>query len=372
MRHASLCIRTGPFGRNGHSSREGADGVATTPRPARRPTIADIARQAGLTKAAVSFALNDQPGVSQATRERVLAIAREIGWQPNSAARALTDGRAGAFGLVIDRPAGMLGVEPFFMQLVAGIQGELATDRSALLFTVAEDYHAEIELHRTWWAQRRVDGVLLVDLHIDDPRVPVLEELGLPAVVVGAPEGSGSLPSVSTDEAAGARKIVEHFAELGHRRIGHVTGMADLWHTRLRTEALVEAATGAGIEVTRVAADYTAEAGARATRTLLHRRARPTAVIYDNDLMAVSGLGEAQRMGLAVPQELSIAAWDDSVLCRTVNPTLTALSHDVAAYGAHAARALLERASGAEPAHRQEPESTLVVRGSSRSPRDAD
>jgi DNA-binding LacI/PurR family transcriptional regulator len=339
--------------------------MTTGPRPARRPTIADIARRAGLTKAAVSFALNDQPGVSKATRERVLAIAREIGWQPNSAARALTDGRAGAFGLVIDRPAGLLGVEPFFMQLVAGIQGELAAARAALLFTVAEDSAAEIELHRTWWAQRRVDGVLLVDLHVRDPRVPALEELGLPAVVVGAPEGSGALASVSTDEAASARAIVEHFAGLGHRRIGHVTGMPELWHTRLRSEAVARAARAAGVEAFGVAADYTAEAGARATRSLLARAERPTAVIYDNDLMAVSGLGEAQRMRVSVPEQLSIAAWDDSVLCRLVNPPLSALTHDVAAYGAHAARALRELAAGGDPGHRREPAAVLTVRGSS-------
>ncbi len=342
--------------------------MTTSSRPARRPTIADIAARAGLTKAAVSFALNNQPGVSQATRERVLAIAREIGWQPNSAARALTDGRAGAFGLVIDRPAGILGVEPFFMQLVAGIQDVLSAQRSALLFTTAEDSDAEIELHRSWWAQRRVDGVLLVDLRVHDPRVAALEALGLPAVVVGAPQGAGTLPAVFTDEAAGARLVVEHFAALGHTRIGHVTGMPELWHTRLRNEAMARAAEELGIETSSVVADYTAEAGARATRTLLRRRARPTAVIYDNDLMAISGLGEAQRMGLAVPDQLSIAAWDDSVLCRMVNPMLTALSHDVAAYGARAAKALLDRVSGADPGHRREPSATLAVRGSSGAP----
>ena len=92
----------------------------------KRPTIADIARRAGVTKAAVSFALNGQPGVSAATRERILAIADEIGFQPSSAARALSDGRAGAFGLIIDRPARTLGVEPFFMQLISGIQAELS------------------------------------------------------------------------------------------------------------------------------------------------------------------------------------------------------------------------------------------------------
>lgn len=341
---------------------------AVRARPARRPTIADIARRAGVTKAAVSFALNGQPGVSQATRDRVLAIARELDWQPNSAARALIGGRAGAFGLVIDRPAGVLGAEPYFMQLVAGIQSELAAVHSALLFTVAEDYHAEIELHRSWWAQGRVDGVLLVDLHVDDPRVPVLEELGLPAVVVGAPEGSGSLSSITTDERAAAHALIEHFAGLGHRRIGHVTGMPDLWHTRLRNEAMDAAAEAAGIEMMTVAADYTAESGVRATRTLLRRRNRPTALIYDNDLMAVAGLGEAQRLGIRVPEQLSLAAWDDSVLCRLVNPTLTALSRDVAAHGARAARALLDLASGTDVGHLVEPPAVLAVRDSSRAP----
>ena len=110
----------------------------------KRPTIADIARRAGVTKAAVSFALNGQPGVSAATRERILAIAEEIGFQPSSAARALSDGKAGAFGLIIDRPARTLGIEPFFMQLISGIQAELAAHQVTLLFTMTEDQAEEI------------------------------------------------------------------------------------------------------------------------------------------------------------------------------------------------------------------------------------
>ncbi len=153
----------------------------------KRPTIADIAQRAGVTKAAVSFALNGQPGVSAATRERILAIAQEIGFQPNSAARALTAGKAEAFGLIIDRPARTLGSEPFFMQLVSGIQVELTRQRVTLLFTMAEDQDAEIEMYRQWWAQRRVDGVFVVDLQVNDRRIAVLEELHMPAVVVGTP-----------------------------------------------------------------------------------------------------------------------------------------------------------------------------------------
>ncbi|HEY3867378.1 MAG TPA: LacI family DNA-binding transcriptional regulator [Actinocrinis sp.] len=334
----------------------------------RRPTIADIAQRAGVTKAAVSFALNDQPGVSPATRARILQIAQEIGWQPNSAARALSDGRAGAFGLVIDRPAGFLGAEPWFIQLMVGIQSELAAAHTALLFTVAEDKQAEIELYRRWWGQRRVDGVLVVDVRLDDARIPVLKELGVPAVAIGPAQSAGGLVTVSTDDGAGARTVVQHFARLGHERIAHVTGMADLWHTRERTGALRDEARAVGIEAVSVPADYTAEGGAQATTRLLRRRTPPTAILYDNDLMAVSGLGAAQRLGVDVPDQLSIAAWEDSVLCRLVHPSLTALTHDVVAYGAHAARSLLDLLSGSSPGDQAEPAPVLTVRESTAAP----
>ena len=339
----------------------------------KRPTTADIAQRAGVTKAAVSFALNNQPGVSPSTRQRILEIAREIGWQPNSAARALSDGRAGAFGLVIDRPAGILGAEPFFMQLIAGIQGELSVGHTALLFTVAEDSAAEIELYRTWWGQRRVDGVFLVDLRVDDPRVAVLKELALPTVVIGAPEGAGGLSAVWTDDAAAARTVVEHFAQLGHRRIARVTGMGDLWHTRIRTDAFLDAARQAGIDARCVTADYTAEGGADATTALLAGSNPPTAIVFDNDLMAVSGLGAAQRAGVHVPRELSVVSWDDTVLCELVHPALTALTRDVKSYGAHAARRLLELAAGAAVGDRVEPPPVLNARAStSRAPQRKD
>jgi DNA-binding LacI/PurR family transcriptional regulator len=206
--------------------------------------------------------------------------------------------------------------------------------------------------------------VVLVDLRVDDPRVPVLSELGLPTVVLGTPEGAGGLSAVWTDDAAGARTAVLHLSGLGHRRIARVTGMTDLWHTRIRTEAFLDAARTAGIEAYCVTADYTAEGGADATAALLGSPEPPSAILYDNDLMAVSGLGAAQRLGVDVPGTLSIVAWDDSVLCELVHPALTALTRDVTAYGARAARRLLDLASGARPGDRAEPPPLLTVRAS--------
>src|SRR3984893_5672423 len=291
----------------------------------RRPTIADIARRAGVTKAAVSFALNGHPGLSAAAHERMLAIAAEIGFQPNSAARALSDGRAGAVGLVIDRPARTLGSEVFFMQLISGIQGELALHHVTLLFTMAEDQAEEIRLYRSWWAQRKVDGVFVVDLQVRDRRIRVLEELTMPAVVLGAPRGAGTLPAVWQDDEAATRTVIGYLAGLGHRRIARIGGFPRYWHSKLRTDALAEVAGAAGIQAFSVAADYTAEHGAEATRDLLKQAEPPTAILYDNDVMALAGLGAAQRMGVRVPADLSIMVWDDTTLCELVHPALPAL-----------------------------------------------
>jgi DNA-binding LacI/PurR family transcriptional regulator len=330
----------------------------------KRPTIADIARRAGVTKAAVSFALNEQPGVSAATRARILAIADELGFQPSSAARALSDGRAGAFGLVIDRPAMTLGAEPYFMQLISGIQEELSRDHIGLLLTMAEDQAAEIELYRTWWAQRRVDGVFVVDLQLRDRRVAVLRSLKMPAVVFGSPRGSGPLPAVWQDDAAAVGVAIEYLARLGHRRIARVAGPPRYWHTKLRTDALARAAASAGLQACSVESDYTGEHGADATRSLLLGPRPPTAILYDNDLMALAGLSAAKQMGIEVPAELSVIAWDDSVLCQLVHPSLTALHRDIPAAGAEGARRLVMLAGGGEPGHVREPPSVLVERGS--------
>ncbi|MCZ4124590.1 LacI family DNA-binding transcriptional regulator [Streptomyces sp. H39-S7] len=326
--------------------------------------MTDIARRAGVTKGAVSFALNGKRGVSEHTRKRVLAIAEELGWQPNSAARALSDGRAGSYGLVVDRPARILGIEPFFMSLISGMQTELSGKGVALLFTVAEDAAAQIATHREWWARRRVDGVFLVDVRFDDPRIADLEELGLPAVVIGPPAGSGGLPAVWSDEGSAVRLALSHFAELGHRNVARVAGPAGFVHTQLRGDAFRTVAAELGLRTTTIEADYTGEQGAAATRELLERPDRPTAVLYDNDVMAVSGLSAAHHLGVRVPEEISMVAWDDSALCELIRPGLTALRRDIADYGARAARLLGEVVAGNEVEDLQVAEMSLVERGS--------
>jgi len=331
----------------------------------KRPTIVDIARLAGVSKGTASYALNDRPGVAEATRARVLAAAEELGWRPSSVARALSVPRVQTVGMVIDRPARTLGIEPFFMELISGIQSVLSEAGVALLTQVAETPQGEIELLRAWWGERRVDAAFIVDLRVDDPRVPVLVELGLPTVVIGGPGHHDGLPGVWSDEDSAVRAAVRYLAELGHTRIGHVAGRPEFLHTTIRTTAFAEVGADLGVKTVSLHTDYTGGQGAAATRALLSADPRPTALLYDNDIMAVAGAAVAQEMRIAVPDELSLIAWDDSPLCELVHPPLTALSRDIPGYGADAAHALLGTANGDEIGDFQAPTARLVYRGSS-------
>jgi len=335
----------------------------------KRPTIADIAARAGVSKGAVSYALNGQRGVSETTRRRILAIAEEIGFNPHSAARALSGAAADTIGLALRRPARVLGFEPFYMELISGLEAELSARSQALMLQIVADADAEIGLYRRWWGERRVDGVLVCDLRVSDPRIPLVTDLQLPAVVIGGPEGVGDVPNVWSDDASALIETVEYLVALGHRRIARVAGLPDLWHTRIRAGAFQGACRRLGVTgAITVGTDYSGEEGARATRRLLSGEVRPTAVIYDNDVMAIAGLGVAQEMGLSVPGDLSIVAFDDSPLCRLVHPSLTALSRDIPAYGALAARQLLGAIAGQAVGSVQDTTAKLVPRASTARP----
>jgi DNA-binding LacI/PurR family transcriptional regulator len=331
----------------------------------KRPTISDIALLAGVSKVAVSYALNGQPGVSEATRSRILAIADELGFSPSSAARVLSGAAAQAVGLVLCRPARTLGLEPFFMELISGVEATLSERSYALTLQLASDPMAEVALYKRWWGERRVDGFLVCDLRDDDPRIPALEKLSLPAVVIGGPGHVGRLANIWSDDAAAVVETVEYLHALGHRRIARVGGIPQLLHTRLRTEAFTAVIRRLGLtSATSAVSDYSGEDGARVTRRLLSAARRPTAIIYDNDVMAIAGLSVSQEMGLSVPTDLSIVAWDDSPLCRLVHPALTALSRDIPAYGAHAATLLLDLVSGGSGRGIEDSAAVLVPRGS--------
>lgn len=330
-----------------------------------RPTITDIAKAAGVSTAAVSFALNGRPGVSDVTRARVLGVAAQYGWLPNVAARSLASSQVGAVGLVLARPAKTLGAEPFFMQLISGIERELSQRSVALVLQVVDDHAEEIAAYRRWWAEGRVDGVLVVDPYVDDDRVEPLRELAVPAVFTSVPRGVAGIGGVVTDSDGEMRKTLDGLYGLGHTRIARVAGSPVHDHVAARSEALWEwSAEHPDVSVQIVTTDYTAEQGAEATAKILTGERRPTAIIYDNDVMALSGLAVAQQLEVHVPDEVSLLAWDDSTMCGLSNPSITALRRDIQQMGAAAARCLLEVLDGGPITTVSQPSGELMWRQS--------
>jgi DNA-binding LacI/PurR family transcriptional regulator len=338
-------------------------------RVSKRPTIADVARRAGVSKGSVSFALNGRPGLAQATVDKILAAADELGWRPSNRARSLSVSKAFALGLVITRDPAVLSSDPFFPAFIAGVESVLSTRGQALVLQVVMAGESEEDGYRRLARDARVDGVFLSDLRHDDPRIDLLVELGLPAVTLNRPDGESPFPAVILDDRPGTRAVVEHLVGLGHTRIAQVAGPPAFVHATARATAFVETLTAAGLEPLTETGDFTAAGGIEATRRLLALPEPPTAIFYANDRMAIAGLGAAQAAGLTVPDDLSIAGFDDSELAEYVHPGLTTVRADPYRFGEAAALTLNQLVDGAADVPDTElPPAQLVVRGSTASP----
>ena len=305
-------------------------------------TITDVARVAGVSKAAVSFALNNRPGVAPETRDRILAVAGDLGWTPSLRGRALSVSRALAVGLVIARTPETLSADPFFGSFISGIETVLSTRGYALMLQVVSDEHSEHESYRQLSANGRVDGVFLTDMRVDDLRPQLLDDLGLPTVVIGPTPADGHWPAVYIDDQPGVAAAVEHLITLGHRNIAHIGGSPEMVHSVSRRTAWERAVSDAGLPPGPCfTADFSAQGGANATNALLDLARPPTAIVYANDLMAIAGMSAAASRGVQVPGQLSVTGFDDAPLSEYIQPALTTVRTDVVGWGRAAARQLL-------------------------------
>ncbi|WP_088315566.1 LacI family DNA-binding transcriptional regulator [Kineosporia sp. R_H_3] len=274
-----------------------------------------------------------------------------------------------ALGLVLARPARLLGEEAFFSELVAGMEEALSPHGLSVLLHMVPDHEAEQATWRRWDADRLLDALVVVDLLVDDSRLRTLADLRLPAVVLGGPPDGLPVSSVYVDDDAAARAVVEGLADLGHRHLGRVSGPRRLWHTARRDEAFADECARRGMTIRTLEGDYTEEAGARLTRDLLGTGLPLTALVFDNDAMAAAGLAQAAAAGLRVPQELSVVAWDDSTLCRLTSPALSVIAVDVHAMGEQLAGVVLDAvAGGPRRCHRAAPHRLLLRRSTAPAP----
>lgn len=272
---------------------------------------------------------------------------------------------AGAVGLVLRRPVRTLGIEAFYNELMAGVEDALMVQNRALVLHVVPDMESELDAYQRWQESGRVAGVLLVDVLTDhDPRPALVQELGFATLVLAHPEDAGGHSALWTDEKAVVNAAVEHLLALGHTRLGRVSGPEALSHTARRTAAFSGAAAAAGVRAAIAAADFSPEGGAAAVDELFRGEAPPTAIVFDNDVMAAGAVESLLAKGLRIPEDVSIIAGDDSVLCRITVPALTAMNRDIHALGEIAGEAMLRLIAGEEVGVITAPPSHLIRRQS--------
>jgi DNA-binding LacI/PurR family transcriptional regulator len=309
-------------------------------------TIVDVAARAGVAISTASVALNDRPGVSDSTRQRVRDVAEELGFIPSVRGKSLSAKRAFALGLVVQRDTAVLESDPFFGAFLGGVESVLNGRDYALVLQMATESSDALKRYRRLAADRRVDGVFLLEIRTDDPRVPLLQDLHLPAVGTNAPDGF-PFRSVRQDHAAGIASLVNYLIGVGHTRIAHVTGAPSFIHTQQREAAWRESLAAAGLEPgPALPGDFTFEGGRRAADQLLGIADRPTAVICANDLTAIGLMTRVQELGLSVPDDISVAGYDGIELGSYLRPTLTTVRTAPAEIGAEAARLLLDVIDG--------------------------
>jgi DNA-binding LacI/PurR family transcriptional regulator len=330
-----------------------------------RPTMSDVANRAGVSRTLVSFILSGKPGASEDTRQRVLAVAKELGYQPDSAARLLARGRSRTIGVLMDVR------QPF--------QAELVTD----LYPAAERLGYEVLLSANLpdrdesvpisalLAHRCGSLVLLGP--ISEPATFVGFAEQVPVVVVGRdiPDGIGNLMSVRSADADGIRQAVSYLVELGHRDIHHVDGGSGpgsaerrkAYRTAMRKHGLAD-------RIKVIPGAHNEEAGAAAARTMLAESALPSAILAGNDRCALGLLDVFTRAGVQVPADLSLIGYDDSHLSDYPTIDLTTVRQDAAGIATHAVDLAIGMMEGREYGSRGvvlDPK--LIVRGTTAAPR---
>lgn len=326
-------------------------------------TIKDVARQANVSVATVSRALNGHENVAEAVRRRVMAVANELRYSPHHAARSLSSRRTQTIGVVLPDLYG-----EFFSELMRGID-QVARERGLHLLVSSYHGHPEEQGTALRAMRGRVDGLLVMSPYVGNSDYLVDNLMpSLPAVLMNTHLPDSGFRTLSIDNHGGAREMVRHLVGSGRRRIAFIAGPADNFDARDRLrgyqDALAEALPKARPWV--VQGDFDEASGHLAGRELLAAKVRPDAVFAANDMMALGCLFTFNQAGVKVPEDIALAGFDDIPLARYVHPSLTTMRVDIAELGARALLALIEQTAGREvPAGATAalvPE--LVVRGS--------
>ena len=317
-------------------------------RASTRPGITDVAKLAGVSLSTVSRAMNGNPTVDPALAERVLAAATELGYSANPVARSLVLGRTQTVSVVIPDLA-----NPTFQAILRGLSRAAAADGYHVLISdTDEQVTEEAELAAT--TRRRTDGVILCAPRLSQAELDALLPTVSPAVVINRPPQPG-VPTVAADYGVAMSGLIDHLHGLGHRRIAFLSGVVVSASGAARVRAIAEACDRhPDLEVVDIPAGVDFDSGAAAVDAVSASGA--TAVLAFNDLVAMGLLSAATTRGIRVPEDLSIAGFDDIPFAAYTTPPLTTAAVPAAELGRRAWEAMHALLTGTAPG----PDATLM------------
>ncbi len=333
-------------------------------RTTKRPTINDIARSAGLSKASVSRALNGKQDVDPQTRKRVLALAAQMGYVPSASARALSNGRSTCLGLLVPSLTW-----PWILEVLRGVAEEIEqSGYSLMLYTTASGADSEHAFMSQVVPAGAVDGLALVIPPGMLDHIGRLAQRGVPVVVIDDRGHHPEFPTVATTNIEGGRTATHHLVALGRRWIAMLNGPLDYGCNRDRLEGYRLALQQAGIRFDpRLVAngDFAERGGASAMATLLESAPRLDAVFAANDLMAFGAMRALRNAGRRVPDDVAVVGFDDLPASALTQPPLTTVRQPLYEMGRTAATMVMSAVRGEPIQGRVELPTSLVVRGSS-------
>jgi len=322
------------------------------------PTLEDVAREAGVSRATVSRVVNGIRNVDTEIQEVVRQAIERTGYAPNRAARSLVTRRAETVALVVsgagditdadqDTFATKVFADPFFGRVVGGIVGFLRPRSMHPVLMFAESAEAREEV-LTYLRQGRADGALMVSTHSDDPLPALLADARLPAVLFARPSRPVPLSYVDLAHRDGGRLAAEHLLARGCRRPATVCGPLDVAASQERLAGFRDTLARHGHPHVPVAeGEFTLDSGLAAMSDLLARRPDLDGVFAANDLMAQGACQAVQQHGLRVPEDVAVVGFDDSSVAVTCSPRLTTIRQPVEEMAAEMARLLDEHIHGA-------------------------
>jgi LacI family transcriptional regulator len=330
-------------------------------------TIKDIAKAAGVSITTVSRALNGYPDVSEKTRQKIIDIAKQLNYSPNTLARGLVMNKSKTIGLLVSGLTRESTKDNFTFEVLAGVNQYVSeVDYDMVLFSTTSTKQRE-KTYTQLCRERRVDGAILQGIRSDDPYLQEVVESDIPCVLIDIPIESETVGYVTTDNVLGAKKAVQHLVSLGHERIAMINGYRYAFVSEQRLKGFKEALLEAGLSIREewiVDGAFREDIAEREALRLLTVYPDITAFFCASDLMALGVMKAIKQLGKRIPDDVAVIGYDDIILASYATPSLSTIAQNKFAMGYEAAKLLIHMLEGKATSHVKILETELKIRES--------